>query len=76
MRRKFVLFAAAASAVLTMLVVTLPAQQALTPREELGRAIYFDTKLSLNENQSCATCHAPEAGCVGAHSMINAAGAV
>jgi cytochrome c peroxidase len=76
MRRKFVVFAAAASAVLTMLVVTLPAQQALTPKEQLGKAIFFDERLSLNGNQSCATCHHPSAGWVGADSSINAHGAV
>ena len=76
MRRKFVLFAVAATAVLTMLVVTLPAQQELTPKEELGRAIFFDEKLSVNENQSCATCHAPEAGWVGPDTLVNAHGTV
>lgn len=26
----------------------------------LGRAIFFDDNLSLNRNQSCASCHAAE----------------
>jgi cytochrome c peroxidase len=76
MRRKFLWFAAAATAVLSLLVVSLPAQQALTPREELGKAIFFDGNLSLNSNQSCATCHHPSAGWVGANADINAHGAV
>jgi len=76
MRRKFVIFAAVASAVLTMLVVAVPAQQALTPTEELGKAIFFDESLSVNGNQSCATCHEPTAGWVGKLSAINAHGAV
>jgi cytochrome c peroxidase len=34
---------------------------ALTPIEMLGKSIYFDTNLSLNRNQACATCHDPAA---------------
>lgn len=48
----------------------------LTPQEELGKALFFDTNLSLNSNQSCATCHAPAVGFVGPDAAINAAGAV
>ena len=77
MCRKFVIVAAVASAVLTMLVVAVTAQgPALTPTEQLGKAIFFDQTLSLNGNQSCASCHHPSAGWVGALSEINAHGAV
>ena len=38
---------------------------ALTLNEQLGKFIFFDEILSINENQSCATCHAPEAGWTG-----------
>jgi cytochrome c peroxidase len=76
MRHRFVLYAAAACAAVTMIAVTLPAQQAMTPKEELGKAIFFDTNLSFNANQSCASCHAPEAGWTGPHSSVNAHGAV
>ncbi len=31
----------------------------------LGKAIFFDTDLSINGTQSCATCHAPEVGFTG-----------
>ena len=48
----------------------------LTPIEQLGKAIFFDENLSINENQSCATCHGPEAGWTGPDSTVNAAGAV
>lgn len=34
----------------------------LTPEQRLGQALYFDQNLSLNRNQSCATCHDPKAG--------------
>ena len=29
---------------------------------ELGKKLYFDTRLSKNHQQSCATCHSPELG--------------
>ena len=48
----------------------------LTPQEQLGKFLFFDEMLSLNENQSCATCHAPAVGYVGPDSMINAHGGV
>ena len=31
-------------------------------RADLGQQLYFDTNLSANRTQSCATCHAPDAG--------------
>jgi cytochrome c peroxidase len=52
------------------------AQDTLTPKEQLGKNIFFDEDLSLNENQSCASCHGPEAGWTGPESDTNAAGAV
>jgi cytochrome c peroxidase len=50
--------------------------QALTDMEQLGKSIFFDENLSINQNQSCAVCHTPEAGWTGPDSGINAAGAV
>jgi cytochrome c peroxidase len=44
--------------------------------EQLGKAIFFDTNLSLNNNQSCASCHDPAAGWTGPASSVNALGAV
>lgn len=49
---------------------------ALTSKEQLGELIFFDQNLSINGNQSCATCHAPEAGWTGPDAFINAHGAV
>jgi cytochrome c peroxidase len=49
---------------------------ALTPRQELGKLIFFDENLSINGNQSCAACHGPEAGWTGPESETNAHGAV
>jgi len=48
----------------------------LTPQEQLGKDIFFDKNLSINNNQACAACHAPEVGGTGPDSMINAHGAV
>ena len=48
----------------------------LNPIETLGKSIFFDKELSINRNQSCAACHAPEVGWTGPISDINAAGAV
>lgn len=48
----------------------------LTPRQDLGKSIFFDQNLSINGNQSCAACHAPAAGWTGPTASINAAGAV
>ena len=42
----------------------------------LGKAIFFDTDLSANGTQSCATCHAPEVGFTGPDGLVNAGGAV
>ena len=56
--------------------VAVSAETQLTDKEELGKAIFFDANLSLNNNQSCATCHAPEAGWTGPTSLINEHGAV
>lgn len=50
--------------------------QTLTPLEQLGKSIFFDQNLSINHNQSCASCHAPEAGWTGPDSAVNDAGAV
>lgn len=33
-------------------------------KESLGRSLFFDENLSLKRNQSCASCHNPEAGFV------------
>ena len=48
----------------------------LTPNEQVGKAIFFDENLSLNGNQSCASCHAPEVGWTGPNSDVNAHGSV
>lgn len=56
--------------------VSLKAAPVLTPLELLGKKLFFDENLSLNANQSCASCHAPEVGFTGPHSDVNLHGAV
>ena len=48
----------------------------LTDIEQLGKSIFFDENLSVNGNQSCASCHGPEVGWTGPLSETNAHGAV
>jgi cytochrome c peroxidase len=73
MKKKFLLVLS-----ISLLVVAVGSgtAQALTPIEQLGKSIFFDKTLSINENQSCAACHGPEAGWTGPLSNINALGSV
>ena len=43
----------------------------LSPVEQLGKQLFFDTNLSSPPGQSCASCHAPEVGFTGPDSAIN-----
>ncbi|MEW8309438.1 MAG: cytochrome-c peroxidase, partial [Candidatus Thiodiazotropha endolucinida] len=37
---------------------TMPGSENDTPaRIELGKQLYFDTRLSINDTQSCSSCH-------------------
>ena len=62
--------------VLLLVVVGASANGILTPQEELGKYLFFDPNLSLNSNQSCATCHAPNVGWTGPDSDLNLHGSV
>lgn len=55
---------------------TTAATDSLTPLELLGKHLFFDEDLSTPPGQSCAACHAPEAGFTGPDSDINAHEAV
>jgi cytochrome c peroxidase len=77
MRRKiFLAMLLAAIAMVLVAVAAATAQALLTSQEQLGKNLFFDTNLSLNSNQSCATCHAPAVGWTGPDQAINATGAV
>ena len=45
--------------------------QGLTPKEQLGKLLFFDQNLSTPPSQSCAACHAPNVGFTGPDSLIN-----
>ena len=48
----------------------------LTPREQLGKNLFFDSDLSNPSGQACAVCHGPRVGWTGPDQSINAGGAV
>lgn len=74
-KRMFFAILIAALGVLILFSVAA-ADGPLTPKEQLGKSIFFDQNLSINQNQACAACHAPEAGWTGPDLAINAAGSV
>jgi len=76
MRRKNTLKLVLTLASAQLLIVTGAFAADLTPKEELGKALFFDQNLSVNSNQSCATCHAPEVGWTGPDEAINLHGTV
>ena len=39
-----------------------PAQQEFTPKEQLGKLLFFDRNLSTPAGQACSDCHSPDAG--------------
>ena len=46
----------------TLTQLSLANDPVLTPKQQLGKQLFFDPKLSHPDGQSCATCHAPETG--------------
>jgi len=61
---------------LLLAVSSAPASAAtLTPKEQLGKEIFFD-KISSPDWMSCAKCHGPSVGFTGPNPAINAHGAV
>ena len=62
--------------VILLLSAVIGTAMELNDKEKLGKSIFIDQKLSIEENQACAACHAPEVGWTGPDSVINAHGAV
>jgi len=56
--------------------VALAQAMTLTPKQELGKMLFFDTNLSDPPGQACAACHAPEVGYTGPVAWVNETGAV
>jgi cytochrome c peroxidase len=68
----FVMFA-----VLVALALPAEAKDDVSSRmEQLGKKLFLDKALSVNRNQSCATCHTTEFGYTGPKGKINEHGAV
>jgi len=65
-----------AAAVVCGFIATDATANALTPLEELGKNLLFDTALSTPPGQSCAACHGTETGFTGPDESINAGKAV
>lgn len=63
-------------AALACVVIAGAHSASLTSVEQLGKSIFFDDNLSINQNQSCAACHAPEVGFTGPIEAINQGGSV
>jgi len=61
---------------LALLWLTPVSGQGLSDLEQLGKSIFFDDALSINANQSCASCHGPAVGWTGPLSFINETGSV
>jgi cytochrome c peroxidase len=76
MRTKITLAVLLAVATIMVIVAAASAQDSLTPQQELGKQLFFDQNLSLNNNQSCAVCHGPTVGWTGPDEAINAHGTV
>lgn len=61
---------------LSVTIGSVAESQELTDNEQLGKSIFFDENLSINNNQSCAACHTPDVGWTGPVELFNAHGAV
>ena len=76
MKRKRVLLFGLVCGLALIMVVTRRApanpNSSLTPIEQLGKFLFFDTNLSTPPGQSCAACHGPEVGFTGPVPSINA----
>jgi cytochrome c peroxidase len=75
-RARLALFIAGSGALLAVSVATAVGGSGLTPMEQLGKSLFFDERLSLNQNQSCASCHDPAWGGTGPIASLNAHGTV
>jgi cytochrome c peroxidase len=64
------------STILLLTAASIVSANELTPKEQLGKSIFFDTNLSINQDQACAACHGPEVGFTGPTESFNAHGAV
>ena len=76
MSKKMVAMLSVVLVVGALWVVLAWGNPSLTPKEQLGKYLFFDTNLSDPPGQSCAVCHGPDVGWTGPDQAINAGGAV
>ena len=57
-------------------IVSAAGHAGLSPKEQLGKALFFDSNLSTPAGLACAACHAPNVGFTGPNPAINAGGTV
>lgn len=73
---QFLPFIGAMVLLLTASAGAVKADLGLTPKQQLGKSIFFDQHLSLHQNQACAACHGPSVGWTGPVEKFNQAGGV
>ncbi len=74
--KRYLIAAFIAALGLVLVISVAAASPTLTSKEQLGKLIFFDENLSINQNQACAACHGPEVGWTGPNEVINMHGAV
>jgi cytochrome c peroxidase len=76
MKRSLIIAAAAAALGLIIVLSARTEAVTLSPLEELGKKLFFDTRLSSPPGQDCAACHGPEVGFTGPTEHLNRASGV
>jgi cytochrome c peroxidase len=71
-----VLFGGVTLLILGALTTAGAQESPLTPKEELGKSLFFDKNLSAEGNQACAACHDPAVGYTGPNQEVNTSGGV
>jgi len=75
--KKYFVLGLSILALSAMIVLSLGKEaRPLSPIEELGKKLFFDTSLSNPPGQACAACHSPSAGFTGPNERFNEAGGV
>jgi cytochrome c peroxidase len=74
--KRFLIAAFIAALGVILAISVAAASPTLTSKEQLGKLMFFDDNLSINQNQDCAACHGPEVGWTGPMEAINMHGSV
>ncbi|MDX2423920.1 MAG: cytochrome c peroxidase [Amphritea sp.] len=59
---KYFVYLLSLTALLSTGFIAADTEQPLLNKAQLGQQLFFDTRLSANRSESCASCHAPQAG--------------